>query len=175
MRAKLLKKRALVIEKNEEKVAKIRKKLEKNKLKKERRKQARLEKKRDKIELKKKKDTQAANAKERRRHILEKVRSAKKVFRKEQMRKYNLRNADVKRQQMREYYSRNADLKRQQRVKKYHEHKGTWNQFRYFGKKNYRLQKDAVLPTIFNLSTINENSTPEQIRNGSHRMMGAIE
>ena len=92
MRAELLKKRALVIEKN----AKIRKKIEKNKMK-ERLKQVKLEKKRDKIELKKKKDTQAAIAKERRRNILEEARSAKKVFRKEQMHKYNLRNADVKR------------------------------------------------------------------------------
>ena len=44
MRAELLKKRALVIEKN----AKIRKKIEKNKMK-ERLKQVKLEKKRDKI------------------------------------------------------------------------------------------------------------------------------
>eukprot|EP00956_Cyclotella_meneghiniana_P034856 scaffold108798_cov23-Cyclotella_meneghiniana.AAC.1 len=78
---------------------------------------------------------------------------------------YYSRNADVLCQQMADYYSRNADVKRQQRVKNYHRSKGTWNQFRDFGKKNYRLQKDAVLPSVFNLSSINENSTPEEIRN----------
>ena len=85
---------------------------------------------------------------------------------------YKLRNVDALRQKQHEYYSKNADDLRQKRIKNYQISKGTWSQFSDFGKKNYSRPnqcktKDApsLSSTIINLSTINENSTPEEIRN----------
>eukprot|EP00956_Cyclotella_meneghiniana_P024831 scaffold50505_cov44-Cyclotella_meneghiniana.AAC.1 len=85
---------------------------------------------------------------------------------------YKSRNADSIRLRNHEYYSKNADILRQKQIKNYQKSKGTWYQFSDFGKKNYSRPnqcktKDApsLSSTIVNMSTINENSTPEEIRN----------
>ena len=101
----------------------------------------------EKVESKKKRDMQAEINKE-----------SKKALRKE----YD-----------RYYYARNADVKREQQIKNYRKRKGTWNQFHDFGKKirsgptsfQYK-DKTSTSSTSVNLSTINDNSSPEEVRNG---------
>eukprot|EP00956_Cyclotella_meneghiniana_P013882 scaffold20351_cov43-Cyclotella_meneghiniana.AAC.2 len=85
---------------------------------------------------------------------------------------YYSKNADDLCQKQHEYYLKNADDLRQKRIKNYQKSKGTWYQFSDFGKRNYSRPnqcktKDAPssYSNFINTSTINENSTPEEIRN----------
>ena len=104
-----------------------------------------------------------------------------KASRQEKMRQYNkasyIRNKAHRQEKKRKYnkesYIKNASIRRAQQVKNYRKRKGTWNQFSHLGKKIYSgpssiEYKDKVGSSLFvvNLNTINDDSSPEEVRNG---------